>query len=1517
MQRQHAHFLHLTPPGSTNMFRRLLRQARASLRTQPTYARRASLEQFEQRQLLAAFSFFTDQTLAVPGLVGSYVNQSLASYSPQDDWRQTQPISGVRFDPVIDFRTNNWGQRSLVGVTGGTDANWDNFSVQWDGFLRIFDGDTTIRTISDNGSRMWIDTNFNQIFETTELVDNNWGQVLSIPNFPSRGPLSAQLSTGTFPVRIQYEDTFGSNTIQVTENPQEFLEQEFIYLLNRARRRPQEFPTLFVSGARPTPLAASLFDSDNPILGEAAIDQAADMADAGVLFEQDSVNQFIFNAGYLHPYPLEPGRNDIQSIADGVTAFDALQDMLFNPVYRPRLLGLNEFAPNSEIGVGYDFNFISNPQDFWAVDMAYVPNANPFLTGVVFDDLNGNGRYDTFEGLEGVRVSAGTFETRTSPGGGWSLQVTPGTYTVRASGGELENSADVDNVVVVAGTNVEVDFIEGLDLGIVDFATTPLLPTISINDVTLAEGNASGVTLLFTVSINSIRTENVRVGFSTVGANATPSVDFIFTSGTATILAGTTSTTIPILVNADTSAEFHERLFVVLSNPQGGVLGKSIGIGTIVNDDGPGLIISDASVTEPDSGSTNMVFVVSLVPAGIGTPVTVEFATAPGTATAGVDYTAVTGTLTFAPSTFSQTISVPIIGDATIEQDETFFVDLSNAVGSPIADSRGIGTIINDDEPPSVISIGDVSITEGNSGNRTAVFRVTRSGGTSGQVTVNFATADGTATAGIDYVASSGIVTLASGVTSQTISVPIRGDTVIEPDETFFVNLSNATGATISDSQGIGTIVDDDAVPFVPRALTIGDVRLTEGDAGTKLAVFSVRLSGPSSRVVTVDFTTLDGTAQAGTDYTAQTGTLTFPLGSTEQTISVPVVGDTIFERTEFFSVVLSAIQDAVLTDSQGQGTIVNDDRLPPTAYIGDVTVTEGNSGTVLAIFPVGLSTDSTQEVVIQFNTVDGTATAGSDYDAQSGAITFAPGETVKTITVPVTADAFAESTENFFVNLTSVTEASSGDLTGTATILFADPQTPEFIVDDGDAGYSQIGDWPTLTNLTAYQLDHRYNVAGSGGDTATWQFTSLASGEYDVMTRWVPFLNRATNAPYSIFDGTDRRGGVRVNQQQPPNDVEAAGTTWERLGTVNVLSGTLTVVLSDDANGFVIADAVRIVRRPSAAPVVVNVVSDLSIEEGPLGNANLTFLVALSSASSAPVTVGFATADGTATAGSDYTPRSGLLTFAPGTVTQTVSVPVHGDTVRELAETFFVTLSAAAGAEVGRGHATATIQSLELSWQNARDPQDVDGDGTISPLDALIVINELNRGGAGTLPMLGLGQAPSFYLDVNGDDALSALDALRVVNRLNAMTTPTTATSLASTFEAHAAVADTLPAVDVVGGTVAVGGTAAVLRDEHALATEFSAVSRGITNPDSQWNPADGRFAWLEPLEASALSFTSPSVASPLNGRSERSAIAADSIMGGRRSPERPAISSDVHWSEKAVDSAFEDVLAELLPGV
>ena len=398
--------------------------------------------------------------------------------------------------------------------------------------------------------------------------------------------------------------------------------------------------------------------------------------------------------------------------------------------------------------------------------------------------------------------------------------------------------------------------------------------------------------------------------------------------------------------------------------------------------------------------------------------------------------------------------------------------------------ANSVSVLVNDGVWPAAnapsISIGDVSVTEGNTGTVGATFTVSLSAATNVPVTVHYATTDGSATtADGDYQATSGTLTFAPGETTKTITVPINGDRQRESDESLLLELTNPINVFLAHAQGRGTIVDDE--PRVSIDYDLTPIYVTEGNTGTTTAVFTVRLSNAYDQPVDVNFSTAEGdtewgegggyggggggyyggyyggggsyspppappAATSGTDFQAQTGTLTFAPGQTVKTIVVVVNGDRLVEDDEYFSVDLTGSSPNATIDGSvdhAVGIIVDDE---PRVSVGSASVTEGNAGTTAMTFAVTLSAASDVPITVNYATQDGyfygfyAATAGEDYQATRGTLTFAPGETTKPVTVLVNGDRLGEYDESFYINLTSA-DAHIDYISPTGTILDDEPR--------------------------------------------------------------------------------------------------------------------------------------------------------------------------------------------------------------------------------------------------------------------------------------------------------------------------------------------------------------------------------------------------------------------------------------------------------------------------------------------
>jgi VCBS repeat-containing protein len=322
----------------------------------------------------------------------------------------------------------------------------------------------------------------------------------------------------------------------------------------------------------------------------------------------------------------------------------------------------------------------------------------------------------------------------------------------------------------------------------------------------------------------------------------------------------------------------------------------------------------------------------------------------------------------------------------------------------------------------------------------TAQITVTRTGGSAGAATVNYSTGNVTAVAGSDYTASSGTLSFAAGETSKSFNITILNDSLNEPDETLTLTLSNVTGsATLgTPSSSVLTIIDNDPVP----TLSTANVSINEGNSGTSDAVFTVSLSAASARSVTVNFHTVDGTANSN-DYVPTSGTLTFAPGETIKTVSVSINGDETAEADETFTLSLSNPTNAILSSAIGTGTILNDDTAGFLQF--NAATYSFNEAAGTATIQLTRTGGSSGAVAVSYTTNNGTATAGQDYTASAGTLTFASGETSKSFTVALIDDHLFEGDETFSIALSNITGGASPGTHATAlvTIVENDPPPP------------------------------------------------------------------------------------------------------------------------------------------------------------------------------------------------------------------------------------------------------------------------------------------------------------------------------------------------------------------------------------------------------------------------------------------------------------------------------------------
>ena len=703
----------------------------------------------------------------------------------------------------------------------------------------------------------------------------------------------------------------------------------------------------------------------------------------------------------------------------------------------------------------------------------------------------------------------------------------------------------------------------------------------------------------------------------------------------------------------------------------------------------PEFTVGDVTSDEQDG---DMQFTVTLTDPAPAGGVALKYSTANGTATAGSDYEAKTNAdvPVIAEGDKTATFTVPLEEDARDEPNETFTVTVKHAEGG---DKTATGTITDDDAPPSV-TIGDATVTEGDSGDTPANFNVQLSTPSGKSVVVRYDTVNGSATSPSDFDGGSGQITIAPGQAGGTITVNVNGDEAVEPNEQFTVVLTSADNATVpGGSQGVGTINNDDSAPTVS---SVGDASVTEGNSGEVDADFVVTLSKAAPGPVAIRYSTTASSATSPSDYDGVTnGTLNIPAGQSSGTITIKVNGDTVPEGTgnpraeTFFVDLLSATGATLGSDTRGTGTIVDDDTPPTVTSISDPTVTEGNAGTVDANFVVTLSGNAPSPVAIRYSTLDGTAKSPDDYDGVTNqTLNIAAGANQGTITIEVKGDTIPEGTnENFFVDLLSATGATLGsDTRGTATITDDDAQRSLTVtgaeVTEGDGGTVNLDFKVKLSGTTAQRVEVTATTADG---------SAVAPADYQAKTQvlvWAP------NTPADELEKTFR---VLVNGD-----------------TLDEPSEGLTVTLSAPQNATIAVPAAAGTIRDNDNRSLLSI-SNAEANEGVAGaKSTMTFKVTLAPVSARPVALSYATANGTAAAGSDYEAKSGQLNFAPGETEKTVEITILGDDVNEENETVLVNLSNIAGAGLsgggGQGHGTIVDKnappSLSIDDVQARESE-------------------------------------------------------------------------------------------------------------------------------------------------------------------------------------------------------------------
>ena len=480
----------------------------------------------------------------------------------------------------------------------------------------------------------------------------------------------------------------------------------------------------------------------------------------------------------------------------------------------------------------------------------------------------------------------------------------------------------------------------------------------------------------------------------------------------------------------------------------------------------PRIVIGDTSIVEGNGGTKTVTVVISLT-TGSKDPVSVNWATAAGSASAGADFTAASGSVTFAPWETVKTITVVVAGDAAFEPDETFTITLSGASGAPILDPSALVRIVNDDAAPPTVTVVATDASGAEPGSNTITFTLTRGGDSAPAITVDLGWS-GTAGSG-DRTGTVTAVTFAAGQTTATITITPTDDQLVEGSETVVLTVQAGVGYLVgSPSSATATIVDDDVPP--PPTLSVNDVSVTEGDrTNGPTATVTITLSAASSSTITVTVGVVaGGTATAGTDYTGGTAVLlTFSPGQTAKTFSITVRGERTAEADETVLVGLSGVSaGATIADGQGVVTILNDDGTPLLAPASGAGATSALTAAEIdrALADAG---DSSVQPIVEDPAPSLGSAAFSDPQAASSALEPGPAP-VEGDAGMIDSGAAERPTQVVRLDLDGAT-----DLTYRGPVTIADVDVPAFTAPGAFAGHEAAIVASMLAMLESLFADH------------------------------------------------------------------------------------------------------------------------------------------------------------------------------------------------------------------------------------------------------------------------------------------------------------------------------------------------------------------------------------------------------------------------------------------------------------
>jgi hypothetical protein len=820
------------------------------------------------------------------------------------------------------------------------------------------------------------------------------------------------------------------------------------------------------------------------------------------------------------------------------------------------------------------------------------------------------------------------------------------------------------------------------------------------------EGDAGPGDVTFLVTRAGDASAPVSVALSVAGSGAAPAdaADFaggLPQAGLVTFAAGETSHVVTLQLAGDTAVEADEGFVVTLSAPSGGAtIGTASAAGVIRNDDAAlHLAALAADRAEGDAGTTAFTFLVTreghLGGAASAAWSVLGSGANPADAADFAGFALPSGIVAFAPGEASQVVTVAVATDLAMEADEGFELRLAAPIGATLAQDAAAGVIRNDDVS-AVLSVAALASdrAEANGGTVPFTFAVTRGGDLSVAASVSWSVAGSGASpaAAADFaggVLPGGTIGFGIGETSQTITVLVAGERLVEADEGFAVTLAAPSSGAVLGTAGAAGVIRNDDTGLRVAALSADQA---EGSGGVTPFTFLVTREGALGGASSVAWSVLGitGNPASAADFESgamPTGMLAFAPGEASQVVTLPVLGDALVEAAEAFQLRLSAPVGAILLTAGANGVIRNDD-IAATLSVAPLLAdrAEGHAGTTAFTFAVTRG-GGVSEAVSAAWSVAGSGAAPADAAdfaggvLPSGVVAFAPGETSRIITVEVAGDAVTEPDESFTLSLSA---PSAGAVLATAAAAAT------IRADDAVAA-------PTLS-IAALTSDR----AEANGGSVPFTFAVTRGGDLSVAASvsWSVAGSGASPAAAADFAGGVLPGGTigfAIGETSQTITVLVAG---ERL--VEADEG-FAVTLAAPSPGAVLglASAAGVIRNDDTGLRVAALSADQA--EGSGGVTPFTFLVTregvLGGASSVAWSVLGIT--GNAASAADFeggAMPAGSVSFAPGEASQVVTVQVLGDALVEATEAFQLRLSAPVGAILLNVGANGSIRNDDVA---------------------------------------------------------------------------------------------------------------------------------------------------------------------------------------------------------------------------